>query len=87
MSLPSFAEPQWIHLIWLVLAFVTVMFWFDRRGERGLSRFLSAVMQQRLVNRPRRSARLLRIGLLGVSGVFLVLALMRFRKSVATLAT
>jgi len=72
-----FEQPQWVHLVWAVLAFVAIMFWLDRRGSSGLDRFLSAFMQQRLVRRPKPLSRLMRIVLIGFCGVFLILALMR----------
>ena len=72
-----FAEPKWIHLIWLVVAGTAVLFALDQKGSRDLDRFLSALMQQRLVSRPKRSRRLLRIAFLGLSGACLVVALMR----------
>lgn len=87
MSDLRFAEPQWIHLIWLVLAFVAVLMGLDQRGSRGLDRFLSTIMQQRLVSRPKRSRRLLRIALLGFAGVFLVLALMRPQSGFQSVST
>lgn len=72
-----FAQPQWIHAIWLVIGLVSVLVWFDHRGSRGLDKFVSATMQKRLVRRPRRSRRLLRVAFLGLSAIFLVLALMQ----------
>ena len=77
MSQFRFDQPQWIHLVWAVIAFVAVLIWLDHRGTAGLDRFLSIIMQQRLVSRPKRFRRVLRILLLGACGVFLVLALMR----------
>lgn len=77
MSDLSFAEPQWVHLLWLVAALVAALLWFDQRGRRSLDRFLSTPMQQRLVSRPKASRRLLRIVFLGLSSLCLVLALMR----------
>ncbi len=35
-----FAEPQWIHALWLVLAGVLVLIWLERRGGRVLERFV-----------------------------------------------
>lgn len=77
MSDFRFEQPQWIHLVWLVILFVAILFWLERRGSAGLDRFLSTLMQQRLIHRPKPLLRLMRIVLLGLCGVFLVLALMR----------
>lgn len=73
--MPTFAEPQWVHAIWLVIAFAAALLWLNRRSARALDRLLSPVMQDRLVARPQR--RWLAIALIGVSGLFLVFALMR----------
>ena len=73
----EFADEKWSLLIWVVVAFVVILVWLDQRGRVGLERFLSSPMQKRLVNRPKRSRRLMRILLLGACGLFLVLALMR----------
>lgn len=77
MSDLTFTEPQWIHLVWCVLALVTLLVWLDQRGSSGLDRFVSPLMQQTLATRPQRWRRLLRIFLLGLSGLCLVAALMR----------
>ncbi len=72
-----FDQPQWIHLMSAVVAFVLLLLWLEQRGSHRLNQFLSTVMQQRLVNRPIRLRRIMRIALLGLAGIFLVLALMR----------
>ena len=77
MSDFEFADPGRIHLVWLAIGFVIVLIVLDRRGSRGVNQLLSVVMQQRLVWRPRGSRRLMRIGLLGLSSLGLILALMR----------
>ena len=77
MSGLSFEQPQWIHLVWALAGFVAILFWLDLRGSVGLDRLLSTVMQQRLVSRPKRLRRLMRVVLLGCCGVCLILALMR----------
>jgi Ca-activated chloride channel family protein len=72
-----FAEPQWIHALWALLAFLALLFWLERRGGSALDRLVSATLQSRLVMRPgvwRRRARLL---LVGLAGAFLIVALMR----------
>ena len=77
MSDFQFAEPQWIHLIWPVLVFLGLLTWFDQRGSTNLDRWISPMMQKRLVLRQSGWRRLSVIGLLGLSAFALVLALMR----------
>lgn len=72
-----FAQPQWIHLIWLVLGAITILCWFEWKGDNRLSLFMSYSMRQRLVMRPSRLRRLMRIVLMGVCCICLVIALMR----------
>jgi Ca-activated chloride channel family protein len=72
-----FAEPQWIHALWGVLAFVALLLWCDLRGAGALGRLISNTLQRRLARRPSAFRRRLRIGLLGLSAACLVLALMR----------
>ena len=65
-----FSDPQWIHLIWGVLAITGLLLWLDYRGNRGLERFLATVMHDRLVHRPtsvRRTWRTIQI-LIGAGG-------------------
>ncbi len=73
----QFAEPHWIHLIWLVVLFLGLLTWLDQRGSTNLDRWLSPLMQERLVQRPSHWRRLSVIGLIGLSAFALVLALMR----------
>ena len=72
-----FAEPHWVHLTWVVAALCAALLACDYRGGRGLERFLSTLMQGRLVSRPARWRRVTGHVLLAASGLFLVLALMR----------
>jgi Ca-activated chloride channel family protein len=72
-----FAEPQWAHALWGLLAFVLLLFWLERRGGSALGRLVSGPLQSRLVARPRSGRRQLRIVLIGLSVGFLILALMR----------
>ena len=72
-----FAQPQWLHLLWLVVAFVVLLLLLERRGNHLLTRFVSKTLQPRLVHSTGRSRRVLRIVLLGLTGLFLTLALMR----------
>jgi len=72
-----FADPQWAHALWCVLAFVALLFWFDLRGAGALDQLISNTLQRRLVARPSSLRRRMRIVLLGLSAVCLVFALMR----------
>ncbi len=73
----QFANPHWAYLIWPVVLVTVVLIWLDGRGVDRLDQFLSKAMQQRLVRRPARWRRFSRIGLLGLSAVCLIVALMR----------
>jgi Ca-activated chloride channel family protein len=73
----QFAEPQYIHGIWPVLMVVAGLAWLERRGGHALGRFVGPALQGRLVSRPTRLRRSLRIVLLAISALCLVAALMR----------
>ena len=77
MSEFRFAQPQWVHALWGVLAFVALLFWFDLRRAGALDQLISNTLQRRLVRRPSAFRRRMRIVLLGLSAACLVLALMR----------
>ncbi len=77
MSDFRFAEPHWIHLVWLVIVFIGMLIWLDQRGMASLDRLISPLMQMRLVMKPSRSRRFCVFGFLGLSAIFLVLGLMR----------
>lgn len=77
MNALYFAAPQWIHLLWAVAAFVALLAWLERRGRGDLGRFVAAVLQRRLVQRTTPLRRALRLVFLGLTGLFLTLALMR----------
>lgn len=66
-----------IHLTWLVLALVGVWIVLELRGRDALERFLSPVMQRRLVVRPSTTRAIVRVGLCGVALLACVGALMR----------
>jgi len=51
MSDLYFAEPQWLRALWLLPALLAFVYWLAWRGDFALARFLSARMQQPLVNR------------------------------------
>lgn len=77
MSDFRFANPNWIHAVWLVAGLVVLLLWFDWRRGDVLSRLVSTTMQGRLVQRLSRTRRWLSIGLLGLAALSLVAALMR----------
>lgn len=77
MSDFRFANPNGIHVLWLVFALIGLLFWLDRRGRQALDRFLSSSMQTRLSRSLPPVRRGLSILLLGLSGVALVVAWMR----------
>ncbi len=77
MSDLYFANPNWFHAIWLVIAVVALLFWLDSRGRAILDRFLSRLMQQRLARRVSPLRRWISFLLIGCAGVMLVVALMR----------
>ncbi len=77
MSDFTFGEAQYVHGLWIVLLFVATLIVLDRRGRSILEKFASKAMLPRLVRRPTTTRRWSRIGLLGLTGVFLVGALMR----------
>jgi len=72
-----FADPQWVHALWGVLAAALGLVLLERRGGSALDRFVSPALQGRLVDQPTRFRRWLRIALLTLAGVALVVALMR----------
>jgi Ca-activated chloride channel family protein len=72
-----FADTQWVHLFWLAGAVVGALGWLELRHRDRLSRFLSAVMQRRLVEAPTRGARLAKLLFIAAALAFGVLALMR----------
>ena len=77
MSDFRFANPDWIHAIWLVAALVVLLFWLDWRRGDILTRLLSSMMQSRLVRRLSPTRRWLSIAMFGMAGVSMVVALMR----------
>ena len=77
MSDFRFAEPQWVHALWAVLLLTVLLIALEVRSNRSLDRFLSRALQSRLVGQTTRVRRIVRAGLLGLCGIFLVLAAMR----------
>lgn len=77
MSDFRFANPSWVHAMWLVLVLVALMVWFDQRGRTALEKLLSRSMQARLVRRLPPGRRWLSIALVGLAAACLVVGLMR----------
>ncbi len=77
MSGIQFAEPQYAHLLWILLLALSALFWLERRGGKLLGRFMAPEMQRRLVERPTPLRRGLQLGLLALSLFLIVIALMR----------
>lgn len=78
----GFADWHWvhqerIHLVWVVLALLVGLVILERLGRDAMTRFLSPVMQRRLVVRPSNGRVALRLGLAAVALIAGVAALMR----------
>lgn len=67
----------WIHLVWAVLGLCAVLLVLELRGRDALARFLSPRMQRRLAVRPSIGRAIARLGLVAVSLLAAVGALMR----------
>ena len=63
MSEFRFAEPHFVHGLWVIAAFVVLLIGLERRGGSALERLVGAALQGRLVKRPGSLRRGLRIGL------------------------
>ncbi len=72
-----FAEPGWIHLLWLVAAIAAALVFLEFRGRSVLERFVSRRMQSRLVRRSTLVRRMSALGLITLAMLALVFALMR----------
>ena len=66
-----------IHLTWVVLALIGGWIVLELRGRDALERFVSPVMQRRLVVRPSTTRAIVRVALCGVALLACVGALMR----------
>ena len=73
----SFAEPQYVHGLWIVLVLAALLLGLERRRGHLLDRFIGATMQPRLVDRPGEFRRGLGSALLCRSMLAIVIALMR----------
>ncbi len=72
-----FANPGWIHLLWVVLAVAGLLVFLEFRGRSVLERFVSRIMQPRLVRRTSLLRRLSALALVLLAMIVLVFALMR----------
>ena len=72
-----FANPGFVALLWGWLLFTGLLVFLERRGSGALERLVGSALQAQLVQRPADWRRWLRIGLVSLSGLFMVLALMR----------
>ncbi len=77
MSEFRFAESGWAYGLLGVAAFTLLLLWLEHRGGSAINRFLSSLLQDRLVTRPSLARRRARVIALGLCLAFLVLALMR----------
>jgi len=73
----QFAHPEWVSLLWGWLAVVVLLIVLERRKRDALDRLIGLALQDRLVDRPSRWRRLLRIALVGVAGAAIAIALMQ----------
>ena len=72
-----FANPEVVHLVWLVVALTGLLAALEFRSRDGLGRFLSAAMQPRLVRTASLPRRIVRLALVFAMLALSVLALMR----------
>ncbi len=72
-----FAHPGCIHLLWGVLAVAGLLVFFELRGRSLLERFVSPILQPRLVRRTSLLRRLATLALVCLAMLVLVFALMR----------
>ena len=73
----TFANPAWVHLVWLALAFAGVIAWLELRGRARLGRFVSPAMQARLAHGASTARRALRVTLVLATLLLGIVALMR----------
>jgi Ca-activated chloride channel family protein len=73
----QFQHPGLVHLMWVAAGVVALLGWLELRGRDVLERFVSAVMQRRLAERPTTGRILARLGLILVALIAGVFALMR----------
>lgn len=73
----TFADPAWVHLVWLALAVAGVLAWLELRGRDRLGRFVSPAMQARLAHGASTARRSLRVVLVLATLLLGIVALMR----------
>jgi Ca-activated chloride channel family protein len=73
----TFANQQWVHLVWAALALVAVLAVLELRARDTLGRFISATMQTRLAERQTMTRRLTKLGLILASLLLGTVGLMR----------
>ena len=73
----TFANPAWVHLVWLAVAFAAMLAWLELRGRKRLGRFVSPVMQARLAHGASTPRRIARLGLILATLLLGIVALMR----------
>lgn len=77
MSDITWANPIWLNAVWGVLAAVGLFFWLDRRRARLSRRLISSLLEARLVRRVSPARRGASFFFLALSGIGMVVALMR----------
>jgi Ca-activated chloride channel family protein len=73
----QFANPEWIHATWIVLAIVSLLILFELHGRSALDMFLSKLMQNRLIHRVTLGRRLATIACMALSMILLTITLMQ----------
>ena len=73
----TFINAVFLHLIWLAIALVGLLWWLDRQGNDVLGRFVSPIMQRRLALRLSPERRIGRLMFIFLSLLFGIGALMR----------
>lgn len=77
MNALVFAEPSWVHLLWLVAALAGALVWLEQRGSDALTQLVGSALADRLVIRAAPARRRARLVLFTAAGLFMTLALMR----------
>ncbi|HEY4239368.1 MAG TPA: VWA domain-containing protein [Kofleriaceae bacterium] len=73
----SYVHPEYVHLLWAVVAFVGVLIVLELRTRGALSAFLSIRMQRRLTAQASVPVAIAKLSILGLAMACGVLALMR----------
>ncbi|HEU0036652.1 MAG TPA: VWA domain-containing protein [Kofleriaceae bacterium] len=73
----TWVHPELVHLVWLVIAIVSVLIVLELHNRSALAAFLSPVMQRRLTAQASVTRTAVRLVLFGLAMVSAVLALMR----------